>query len=687
MKALQKLESISVDTMTAPEVTDGPHYSDWRRVSSCIDFPELSALVRICSALPHRLEDITRILFKPSAITILEAPDPDLSDHCAHVLERGVLSLVGAEYDYLPQARVFTESKSSNRTSRSQLRKQRDESLPTELVSQRPTIVIVQNRVDLSPCLQAAATGCFSLPAMSRDEVNLLFRVTRGISLKAVLPDLLSKVPDNEALAGLRSEDLYAALRKPTSSDVCDALWKAVRAKEVEEAHGALDQVIGLGHARGQLEQIAEDLVSWKSGDLQWSDVSRGLLLYGQPGTGKTLCAQKLAEQCGAYFVAASYAEWQRHGHLGDFLAAMNKSFKQARENAPSILFLDEIDAFGDRKTAAGDNAHYTRSVVNALLEQLDGAGKHEGVFIVGACNYPEYLDDALVRSGRFDLKVEMPLPDKTSLVELLKLHLNIDGKEGSLSSLAMKLVGSSGADIAALVRRARGFARQRKRAFSITDLDDVVAASVHTLSGADMRRAALHEAGHAVVGYMSGKGVPTRARICAQGGNVEFASSGSLPCLNTLDAELATCLAGRASEEIFLGSASAGSGGPDGSDLAKATTLALQIEMSYGLGTSGLSWRPISSGNLTELMADKTLSDRVEQRLQVALNSAKSIVVEQRSTVETLAKNLIEQRELSGADMKYILLPETRTLPASPQNAPARQGAESQIPNVGMGG
>ncbi|MGX9353402.1 AAA family ATPase, partial (plasmid) [Shimia sp. W99] len=493
-KALQKLESTSVDTLTAPEVTDGPLYSDWRHVSSCIDFPELSALVRVCAALPRRLEDIARILYKPSAITIIEAPDPDLFDNCAHVLERGVLSLVGAEYDYVPKARVFTESKSSNRASRSLLRKRRSESLPTELVSQRPTIVVVQNRQDLSPCLRAAATGCFLLPSLSAGEVNILFRVTRGISLKAVLPDLLCKLPGDEALAGLRAEDLYAALRQPTSSGVSNALWQAVNSKNVDEVDGALDQVIGLGAARGQLEQIAEDLLSWKSGDLDWSELTRGLLLYGQPGVGKTLCAQKLAEQCGAHFVPASYAEWQRHGHLGDFLAAMNKSFQEARENAPSILFLDEIDAFGDRKTAAGDNANYTRSVVNALLEQLDGVGKHEGVLVVGACNYPSFLDDALVRSGRFDLKIEMPLPDKASLVDLLKLHLSIEIDEDLLASLAMKLVGSSGADIAALVRKARALSRQRKRVFSMKDLENVVATSVSSLSDKDVRRAALHE-------------------------------------------------------------------------------------------------------------------------------------------------------------------------------------------------
>lgn len=178
------------------------------------------------------------------------------------------------------------------------------------------------------------------------------------------------------------------------------------------------------------------------------------------------------------------------------------------------------------------------------------------------------------------------------------------------------------------------------------------------------------------------------RARIGAQGGKVDFAASASLPCLSALEAELATCLAGRASEEVFCGTASAGSGGSDGSDLAKATTLALQIEVNYGLGECGLTWRPVTSGNLTELMADKKLSDRVEQRLQVALNSAKSIVSEKRTMVETLAKSLIEQRELASADMKHILQPdEARALSAPPQNAPVHQDADPQSPKAGMTG
>lgn len=658
LQVLKKLESHDLGTRSAPNTTSGPLYSEWQSANHCFDLPDLSALVRLSSVLPDSLDQVAYTFFKPAALTIVEVPDEHLLASCEQVLERGFLAAVRSEYDYLPAIRMISNGEQSLGSLRSRYSKRNTNGLPSSLASQTPTVLLVQDRHSLPASVWSASSATYTLPALGCDEINVLFRLIHGISLQAVLPDLLTKLPSNQDLGRLPLEEVYACLRKPTAAVVAASFWSAVEAKQVEEEQSALDQVIGLGPARAQLEQIAEDLVNWKNGQLAWEDVTRGVLLYGDPGTGKTFCARQLAKQCGAHFVPTSYAEWQRHGHLGDLLAAMTKSFKEARENAPSILFLDEIDAFGDRQTASGDNAQYTRTVINALLEQLDGAGKQEGVLVMAACNFPELLDEALVRSGRFDLKISMPLPDKTALVELLHLHLgNVSGGP-SLTQLAQRLVGSSGADVAALVRKARGHARQHKRVFSIADLEDVVAAFAPSFSEQDLRRAALHEAGHAVVGYYSGKGKPLWARIGNNGGEVSFTAANPLPDIVGLEAEIATALAGRASEEVFYGAPCAGAGGSDDSDLAKATKLAVSIETIYGLGDSGLTWRPSSNDTLAVLLANHDLATRVETRLKAALDVAKSIVIKHRAMVETIAEKLVARRELSSGELFDLLSP-----------------------------
>lgn len=688
LRALKKLKSNEVGTFSSPKAASGPLYSEWQSSGQCLDLPDLSALFRLSLVLPDCIETLVETLFKPASLTIIQVPDEHLLSSCEKALSQGYLPLACSEFDYLPTARLIGADGRAVGSRFASRAKQGANDIPSSLVSQTPTILLVVDHQHLPQTVVSAATNMFSLPPLSQDEVNVLFRQARGISLKAVLPKLLSDLPCDEILSSLPLEEVYAALHQSNSTDVADALWSSVNAKKIKEDENALDQVIGLGPSRAQLEQLAQDLVDWKTGQLPWADMTRGLLLYGKPGVGKTFCAQKLAQLSGAHLVTASYAEWQRHGHLGDLLDAMTKSFKEARECAPSILFLDEIDAFGDRKTAAGDNAHYTRTVINALLEQLDGIGKQEGVLIVGACNFPEYLDEALVRSGRFDLKIEMPLPDKASLVELLKLHLGPDADTDLLPSLASSLIGSSGADIAALVRKARAFARQSKRDFSAVDLEDIVCTSISSLSENNLRRAALHEAGHAIVGFVTGKGQPLRAWVGPNGGEVSFTDPDPLPEISKLEAEIATALAGRASEEINYTRPCAGSGGTEDSDLAKATKLAVAIETAYGLGSSGLTWRPSPTESYAELLANRDLAERVEMRLQAALNTAKSIIVEQKHLVEILASKLVDQRELSAAELMNVLKPtEVKTGPMFQEGSCSPQVSPSHMPQAEMSG
>ena len=174
-----------------------------------------------------------------------------------------------------------------------------------------------------------------------------------------------------------------------------------------------LYQMAGYGEAASWGLQLAEDIAAWQAGLIDWEDVDRGAVLFGKPGCGKTTYGRVLAETCGIPIIEASSATWQAMGHLGDMLKAMRRTFKLASKKAPCILFIDEFDAFGDRSSnSAGDNLDYKRQVIDGLLECLDPPGGRPGVVVVAATNFPDVIDPALLRPGRLERLIGIPLFD-----------------------------------------------------------------------------------------------------------------------------------------------------------------------------------------------------------------------------------------------------------------------------------
>lgn len=182
----------------------------------------------------------------------------------------------------------------------------------------------------------------------------------------------------------------------------------------------------GYGDAKAWALNLSQDLALWTSGMLPWSQMSTKLLLSGPPGTGKTTFARALCNTLQVPLVATSVSTWLEPGHLGDVLKRMRMTFEEARRHAPCILFVDEIDGIG-RRGEKNDYDDYWNSVVNKLLELIDGTLKSEGLIIVGATNRPGVIDTAIRRSGRLETHIEIPLPDVDALVGILAHHLGAD--------------------------------------------------------------------------------------------------------------------------------------------------------------------------------------------------------------------------------------------------------------------
>ncbi len=342
------------------------------------------------------------------------------------------------------------------------------------------------------------------------------------IALKPLNPEQLSVLLDL-AYPGQGAGDALAAL--PTEARVSrldpDRATLALRATDPETAVTAIAEALcpapveGAGWAnfpmpdtvRAPLEQMISDLRDWQDGRISWSDVARGPLLVGPPGSGKTQVARLIGHEAGIAVVAGSVAQWSSESaRSGDMIKAMRAAFATAAEQAPSLLFLDEIDAFGDRNRRTDHNSAYTDFIVTALIDQLDGYHGHEGVIVMAATNHPEKLDKAITRAGRFDRILSLPHPDHRLLPQVLRWHLGPDLADADLTGIAQAALGMSGADVAAAVRTARGRARQARRALALADLIDAIHQARTPLPKTLRRIVAVHEAGHALVSAATGR-------------------------------------------------------------------------------------------------------------------------------------------------------------------------------------
>jgi hypothetical protein len=478
-----------------------------------------------------------------------------------------------------------------------------------------------------------------------------------------------ASAPD-EVAGAVTAEDLRLARRPDDQPDayLTRILRLATRrrgdagpALQLADLHG-MDDAVAWGF------RLSRDLDDYRRGLIPWSHVDRGLLLSGPPGVGKTIFARALASTCRVPLIAASLAAWQAagEGYLGDMLKAMRASFAQARAAAPAILFIDEVDGIGDRERLHARDRDYWTQVVNGLLEMLDGVQRREGVVVIGACNHPHRIDPAVLRSGRLDRHVRIGLPDETALARILRVHLGADLPSADLQRLALLGLGATGADAERWVRSARQRARHQGRPLAEPDLLAEVRGGAGRPPGLT-RRVAIHEAGHALMAEMQRPGslvkVDVRETGSEGGGTLAQHGAENRKMLTRAEAEegLRMLLAGRAAEELLLGEPSSGSGGNSGSDLARATALAVLVEASFGLGADRrrLLWTPPPQDDAslqTALSTRPGLAEAVSAALSKAYGQAKAMLAGRRDRLERLADRLAAEELLTGDQARAVI-------------------------------
>lgn len=612
-------------------------------------------------------------LAEPGRVSVIVTGTPALDETMFSLLEH-VAKCREFWHGHRPDPRIMTVEGAikTSQDRRGDPLAQLASSLRAALEARRP-IILVAAAGGLIP-KAVEALDPVVIPVAPLDREVLLEALAEAYPGAGVTEDSLTALPLDTALTALGPDDLLVALRWPEPAQAVAALV-ALLAPQEADGPGLADFPLPQS-VRAPLDQMIEDLRAWKAGEIPWRDVSRGLLLAGPPGTGKTQIARLVAREAGIGVIAGSVSTWQARGERSsDLIRAMKADFAKASAEGPCVIFIDELDGFGDR-TRRDHNATWVDYVVGALLECLDGFSGQEGVVAMAATNNLDRIDPALKRPGRFDRILQIGHPTPDLLPAAIRWQAWPALVDSDLSGVAAQAVGMSGADVAGLVRAARAKARRARRALHVDDLTAALAEIRPPMPDALRWQVAIHEAGHAVVAAATGVARPKLLALQGDGGSTHAKRLMIGQRLSEMEAALALDLGGRAAEIDVFGEASGGAGGDASSDLGGATLLAVAIEASLGLGDS-LVWEGSPQSVLDRLALDADLRARVEIHLRRAEARALRIVAEHRPLLEEMAGALSRCGMLTGPELDALL---ARVTPEAAMAMPPAQ------PHLGAG-
>ena len=458
--------------------------------------------------------------------------------------------------------------------------------------------------------------------------------------------------------------------------------------------------VAGIDSEKQELMEIVDFLKNKEKFKDVGARVPRGILLSGEPGTGKTLLARAIAGEANVPFFAASGSDFSGI-IVGLGVAKIKEIFDMAKRHAPCILFIDEIDAIGQRRSTHSYNDQDREQTLNQLLIEMDGFSNDTGIIVIGATNRTDMLDPALLRPGRFDRQVYIELPDLAGRREILDLYATKVkiAPDVNLQDLARGTTGFSGADLENLLNEAALLAvRNNRTEIAPADVEEardkilMGPRKVRKMRPEDIKLTAYHEAGHAFVSVMYADVTDPihKATIIPRGralGMVQHLPIDDKVSMTIAEvrANLAVALAGRSAEEIFFGSDKITTGAE--SDIAMATRLAR-----YSITTAGLS-RKIglaainqvnNFGNRTALenASEKTaemVDAEVREWLDAAHDDATKLLSKNKDTVRKLAEELLARETLTGAEIKEIVMGASKKTTSQKKSDKARKNAKSK--------
>ncbi|MEM1172664.1 MAG: ATP-dependent zinc metalloprotease FtsH2 [Cyanobacteria bacterium P01_H01_bin.35] len=440
------------------------------------------------------------------------------------------------------------------------------------------------------------------------------------------------------------------------------------------------DDVAGVDEAKEELQEVVTFLKKPERFTAVGARIPKGVLLVGPPGTGKTLLAKAIAGEAGVPFFSISGSEFVEM-FVGVGASRVRDLFKKAKENAPCIIFIDEIDAVGRQRGAGiGGGNDEREQTLNQLLTEMDGFEGNSGIIIIAATNRPDVLDSALLRPGRFDRQVTVDAPDIKGRLSILNVHSR-DKKlsdEISLDAIARRTPGFTGADLANLLNEAAILtARRRKEAITMLEIDDavdrVVAGMEGTplLDGKSKRLIAYHEVGHAIVGTLVKEHDPVQKVTLVPRGQARGLTwfmpneEQGLISRSQILARITGALGGRAAEKVIFGDAEVTTGA--GNDLQQVTGMARQMVTRYGM--SNLGPMSLETGQSEvflgrDMMTRSEYSDEIASRIDAQVRTivehcyedACQMMRDNRVVIDRLVDLLVEKETIDGDEFRQIV-------------------------------
>ena len=426
--------------------------------------------------------------------------------------------------------------------------------------------------------------------------------------------------------------------------------------------------VAGLDEEKQEMIEIVDFLKKPEKFTKMGAKVPKGVLLYGKPGTGKTLIAKAIAGEANVPFISMSGSEFiEMFAGLG--ASRVRKLFEKARKLAPCIVFIDEIDAIGSRRTSNSGAETENNQTLNQLLVEMDGFSSEETIIVLAATNRPEMLDQALLRPGRFDRQITIPAPDLKGRLEILKIHAQKKklSDEVNLESIAEDTAGFTGAELANILNEAAIIATINKHdEIENSDIEEAVKKvtvglekKTRKYSDKDKKLTAYHEAGHAVVSRY----LPTQTDVKeisivprgVAGGYTMYKSDDDKYYISKTEMQekLIALLGGRAAEKLVLDDISTGAS----NDIEVATKIARDMVTKYGmsdtLGPIDFQGKePYEIQMFGENIGDK-IGQEVKTLIDTAYNDALSLLNEHRDKLDLIANALLEKEKINEEDFK----------------------------------